>query len=236
MIRGHPRLVVSLMTWSLLCLIGSSRGEQSRAEVKGKVTDIAGASIENASVVFAREGQAINNTVKTDSYGAYAVRIDTGVYEICVTATNFYKMCRAPFAIERGSQIQFDFQLLDIAFSDPVTIAKPSHSSPFSDPYNYERESLRAVNGIQPLVLFGHSKASGASITYTGLVRHGRQLPVLYTYDLITVKAKILSYSSGDDSVQATGDIIFEDGEHTRRGSSIKIVFIDGRPVVRLFE
>ena len=236
MVPGRLAPTSSLLICILLCLSGPSTGIQAQAEVKGAVTDIGDAGIVSASVVFVREGQGV--TVTTDSYGTYRALLAPGTYEVSVKASGFYEMRRAPFTLQEGSKVQFDFQLLDVVFSDPVFVApiRPSQSVSH-DPYNYQEERLNAVGqGLRPLVLFGSHEQKTNSITYTGLVRHGRQLPAVYTYDLLTVKSRSLTYFPKDGSIQGIGNVVFEDGEHNQRCSKIEISFPDGKPKVRLSE
>jgi hypothetical protein len=236
MIYVRMALAVATLLGASFCFVRPDTA--GPAEVKGRITNVVGGAVPGASIAFVSNGQK-PITIEAERDGTYIARLQPGIYQMCVTAYNFYEMCRAAFSIGSGRQVQFSFQLLDVVFSDPVTIGStnPSQSStPVPrDPYNYQQEFLAAVpNGLQPLVLFGGREKRAESITYTGLVRHGKQLPVVYTYDLLTVRAQVLTYFPKDGSIQGTGNVTFEDGKQKQRGSKIEISFHDGRPEARL--
>lgn len=210
-----------------------------QSEVKGMVTDGAGAGVVGASVVFTRGGQ--NVTVRTDSYGAYLASLPPGTYEMSVRASGFYEMERAAFNLSEGSEAEFDFELLVAVISDPAFLNRGEPLQPrnltFHDPYNYQEQRLSAlVTHLRPVVLFGGREAQDDSITYTGLFRDGKHLPVIYTYDLLTVKSQTLTYFPKDGSIRATGAVIFKDGEHTQHGSKIEVSFLNGKAQVRVSE
>src|SRR6185437_9317732 len=228
-------LAAAIVTSVLLCLGGSAAPKQ--AEVKGTVTDTSGAGVVGASVAFAREGQSV--TVKTDSYGTYRALLEPGSYEVSVKASGFYEMRRGAFTLREGDEGNFDFELLVAVISDPVFVDPADPLRPQRaprDPYNYQEQRLDVIapNGLQPIVLFGGREERAGSVTYTGLLRDGRRLPIVYTYDLLTVRCETLTYFPKDRSVQGSGNVVFEDGEHTRRGSRIEISFHDGEPEARL--
>jgi carboxypeptidase family protein len=228
-------LAVAVAISALLCLEGSAAPKQ--AEVKGTVTDTSGAGILGASVAFARGGQSV--TVKTDSYGTYRALLEAGSYEVSVKASGFYEMRRGPFILREGTDTKFDFQLVDVVISDRVVPADSSRPrTALRDPYNYQEQRLDVIapNGLRPLVLFGGREERAGSVTYAGLLRDGKRLPVVYTYDLLTVRCETLTYFPKDGSVQGTGNVVFEDGERTQRGSKIEISFRDGKPEARLSE
>lgn len=212
-------------------------GIQAQAEVKGTVTDTGGAAIVNASVAFAGKGQGV--TVKTDSSGTYRVLLEPGTYGVSVRASGFYEMRRASFTLQDGDEAKFSFELLAAAISDPVFRAGHEYSQAQNlvhhDPFNYQEDSLNAIrDGLQPLVLFGHREERRRSVMYTGIVRDGRPLPVVYTYDLLTVKSQELTYFREGGSVKGAGDVVYEDSKGIKRGSKIEISFRNGNPEVKL--
>lgn len=233
-----PRVAIgALLVGILLCLGRASSGNQAQAEVKGAVTDTAGAGIAGASLAFTCKGRTV--TVKTDSSGTYRVLLEPGIYQVSVKAFAFHQMRRAGFTLHEGDEVNFNFQLLTAVISDPVFRDGDVHSQAQNlvdhDPFNYQEDSLKAIrDGLQPLVLYGHHEKRPDSVTYTGMVRDGKPQPVVYTYDLLTVKSQELTYFWKDGSIEGTGSVVLEDGKNIERGSKIKISFIDGRPQIKL--
>jgi hypothetical protein len=56
----------------------------------------------------------------------------------------------------------------------------------------------------------------------------------VYTYNLLTIKANTLTYSKREYSVRGAGDVIWQDGRSTRRGSKIDVAFDNGEPHITL--
>jgi hypothetical protein len=209
-----------------------------RAEVKGMVIDAAGAGIMGASVVFVNRSH--RSTVETAYDGTYSASLQPGTYEMYVRATGFYEMRRGAFTLHQGTTATFDFELLAAVISDSVaqTDSSQPRSAAIRDPYNYQEEYLNAISpsGLRPLVLFGKRKTLRNSTTFTGLVRDGKQLPVVYTYDLFTVKARSLTYFPKDNSVRGEGDVFFQEGMRAQRGLKVEISFQKGKPETKLSE
>lgn len=212
--------------------------QTEQAEVTGRVTNVRGGGVMNASVVFASEGHSL--TIITAYDGSYLARLVPGTYEMSVRATGFYRMPRAAFTVAEGSRVEFDFELIVEVISDSVFVGSTDlpqqRKPPPHDPYNYQKEYLGPTGAgkLRPLVLFGNRKSEIDSIKYTGLVRDGKQLPVIYTFDLLTVRADSLTYFPNENSMQGEGNVVFQDGEHTQRGSKIEISFRNGKPETRL--
>lgn len=233
--RRLPLITAALLGLSIVASLSHSL---ETAQVTGLITDAAGAGVPRASVFFSSAGK--KSTVVTDSYGTYAVHLQPGMYEMYVKAWGFYDMRRAAFSVAAGTKVNFDFKLLTAVISDPVTTGRTDvtepPNAPISDPYNYQQELLEFPidNNARPLVLFGSREQHEGEILFRGLARDGKQLPVVYTYDLLTVSSETLTYFSKDGSVRGSGDVAFEDGQHARHGSRIDISFHDGKPEVKL--
>ncbi len=194
--------------------------------VRGVVKDPSAAAIANAEVFFLNDLQ--ETATHTNSDGNYIARLSPGIYTIRIKSPGFYEERRGAFFARAGSEIKFDFILR--AGGNP-----DAHETGAGE-RNYEWEELTAPagDGLKPMVLYGKREQEGLSVRYSSLVFSGKQYPVVYTYDLLTVKASSLSYSMPDHSIVGTGSVVWEDGETSKLGSRIEVSFPEGKPQVNL--
>ena len=110
----------------------------------------------------------------------------------------------------------------------------PQAAAPDSTP-RYHDDELGPVtpNGLSPLISYGKRETETSSVRYSGLAIKGRELPVIYTYDVLTVKADRVVYSRLDSSIRGTGHVVWQDGGTTQNGSAIEISFECYKPKIR---
>jgi hypothetical protein len=236
--RLGARIGVVLPVVLLASISGNAQPQvkPSEAIVTGNVTDVSKAVVPNALVRIA--GNEGTFSMQTLSNGDYVIKAPPGTYEISVSLPGFCKGRRAPFSLKAGAEVKFDFELLVCPIVDYVYV--PSHDGlPATPPKlrdRYQDEQLPTIGpgGLRPLVLFGGREEKGDLTIYSNLTLQDWHFPVVYTYDLLTIKADSLTHSRSDDSITGTGNVVFQDGKGTRRGSSIRVVFDKGAPQVDL--
>ena len=147
---------------------------------------------------------------------------------------------RAAFSLRADAKVQFDFDLILCAYIDPAYSSSnggPAFSLPArTDIYQSETLGTIGAANLRPYVLFGKRQQHDDVTDYSGLIVMDRELPVVYTYNLLTVKSASLTYSRKDSSVHATGHVVLQDGSNTRYGSSLDLTFDMGEPRVQLVE
>jgi hypothetical protein len=236
--RLGARIGIGLPLVLVACISGYAQPQlkPSEAAVTGKVTDVSKAAIQNAQVRIVGSGRTF--WMQTLSNGDYVIKVPPGTYEISVSLPGFCEGRRAPFSLKAGAEVELDFDLLVCAIIDYVH--GPSNDGLLPTPPKphdrYQDEQLPAIRpgGLRPLVSFGGHEEKGDLTIYSKLTLLDRHFPVVYTYDLLTIKADSLTHSRSDDSITGTGNVVFQDGKGTRRGSSIKVVFDKGVPQVDL--
>jgi len=136
--------------------------------------------------------------------------------------------------LKTGSEVRFNFQLPVCGIWDSEGI--PSTSTARL-PDRYQEEELSAIaNGVRPLVMFGKRETHGLTIQYSGFEYHGRKYPVVYTYDLLTIEATTLIYTVRNNSVEAIGDVVWQDGRQEQRGTRAHVLYINKKPQIHLDE
>ncbi len=61
-----------------------------------------------------------------------------------------------------------------------------------------------------------------------------REVPAVFTYNLLTIKASdSLTYATKDNSVVATGNVIYQDGKTTQHLPKISLSFVNGEPKIQ---
>jgi len=235
MIRRTASLLGIVAGCSLL-LTAPAAIAQTETELDGLVTEVNNAAVPGAGLeTVGTDGRKF--VTRTASDGTYAFSVPPGVYRIRVVRTGFCDALRAPVALAGQKQLRFDFQLLVCPIEDfegpRQDFETPQAAAPDSTP-RYHDDELGPVtpNGLRPVVSYGKRETGTSSVRYSSLAINGRQLPVIYTYDLLTIKADNMVYSALDSSIRATGHVVWQDGGTTRNGSVIEISFECYKPKI----
>jgi hypothetical protein len=209
-----------------------THAQESEASVMGTVVDtVQAARITDAKVTLLGSGHKYETT--TTPSGEYLLKLEPGVYEIRVTRPGFCDGGRAAFALEAGTKVTFDFELLQCGSVDPIRLhPEDGNGTTSPPPHRYQREELNPVspNFLRPVIFFGDRQENGDGVRYSALMLLDRHFPVVYTYNLLTIKSDTLIYSKTDNSVRATGNVSCDDGTNTKRGSKLDLTFRDGKP------
>ncbi|MBZ5696275.1 MAG: carboxypeptidase-like regulatory domain-containing protein [Acidobacteriia bacterium] len=218
-----------------LALAGAYQGRPTAesatpAFVQGIVSNEVGARIAGAELQFATEDNRI--VAQTWSNGTYDAKLPPGVYAVRVMHSGFCEGRRGSFSARAGAEIRLDFGLLRCGSDD----YRVGVGGTLINRLGYDSEELATptVDGLKPLVLFGERKESDGTVHYSSLVLLDRQYPVVYTYDLLTIKAPYLTYSPKDHSIDGNGGVVWQDGSSTQNGSRIKVTFRNDVPEINL--
>jgi carboxypeptidase family protein len=211
--------------------------DEPEAEVTGTVTDRHGRYVDGARLLFVSGDR--RTIVQTTDDGTYTIRLVPGIYVLRVMDARFCESRRGEFALKAEAQVRFDFDLVDCDFVDyffPGHRAEDPYPVPPRQPGEYGEEELKAVSpaGLRPLVMYGDRKEEPVAIHYSFLVHAESKLPVVFTYDLLTIKADNLTYYPKDGSIEAVGNVTWQDGHETRLGSRATVSFRSGEPIVSL--
>lgn len=222
--------------------LGAQQSPAEEAAVTGTVTAPNGVLFNGAQLLIKSGDRRI--PIRTDATGNFAIRLVPGIYTVSVRTDGFCESHRGAFSLKPGAHAKFDFELTVCGTMDPFF---PGHRA--EDPYpelprarqpgEYGDEELKAIGpeGLRPLVMYGDRQESAESITYTPLVLHefqDKRLPVVYTYDLLTIRSDHLIYFPKVNSIEASGNVVWQDGPETHRGSKLNLSFRDGEPIVSL--
>jgi hypothetical protein len=188
------------------------------AQVKGTLTDITGAVVNDATLSF--ESPANAYKVKTGATGTYSMLLEPGTYTVSVAREGFCRIRRGAFVASPGSKIEFDFQLW----------VCPSDS--FGS-WNYVELDPAGQRNLRPLVLFGERKSLIALEIFTG-PDLDRQYPAELTFNKLTVTAERMVYDRRNQTVTATGSVTWQVGGNAQRASRIEISLGSDEPGVKV--
>jgi hypothetical protein len=202
-------LFLSVLVCNLVSLAQSH--DLPNAEVKGVVTDTIDGRVPKAVLVFESGGQSYR--VETGEDGTYALQLKPNTYTVSVTQRGFCRFRRAAFTATKGSRIRFDFQLW----------VCPSDAN---GRYNFIELEAAPHTHLKPLVLFGETHTEGTSQDFTGALLSERY-PVVFTFNLLTLRANKLRYERDNHLLWATGDVVWQDGTNEGSGQNVQ-VWLDG--------
>lgn len=185
--------------------------DKSVADVKGAVTDVNDGRVARAILVFESGGQSYR--VETGEDGAYEIRLKPNTYTVSITHFGFCRSRRAAFVAKKGSQINFDFQLW-VCPSDAY------------GKYNFVELEPVSHTHLKPLILFGDARPEGTSQIFTGAVLT-EKYPVVLTYNLLTLRAKQLTYEPSKHLLWAEGAVEWQDGTTEGTDKNVQI-WLDG--------
>jgi hypothetical protein len=207
------RFVSLLFLGVLVCdLVSPAQShDQLNAEVKGVVTDSLDGRMPRVVLVFESGGKTY--PVETGEDGTYALQLKPDTYTVSVTQRGFCGFRRAAFSARKGSKIRFDFQLW----------VCPSDAD---GRYNFIELEAAPHTHLKPLVLFGETHTEGTSQDFTGAFL-SKRYPVMFTYNLLTLRAIQLRYERDRHLVWATGDVVWQDGTNEGSGQNVQ-VWLDG--------
>jgi Carboxypeptidase regulatory-like domain len=208
-----------------------------QAIVRGTVTDVSSAGISNAQLRFASNGH--ETIFRSISDGTYAAQLPAGVYTLRVKSPGFCDGRRAEFDARADAEIHFDFTLSVGAVADEHTVDAGGHDTQHDELIcddKWEELPAPGTNGLKPLVNYGKREETDGSVRYSGHTDAHWQFPPVYMFDLLTIQANTLSYSTRDHSVVGTGSVMLLDGQRTKNGSRIELAFPDGSLQINLTE
>ena len=213
-----------------------------RSEVKGIITDGLN-KVRLARINITLRGPDHVYKIQTDNIGSYSMFVTPGIYSMELELPGCCNMRRGQFLVEEGKTVQIDSQIM-IAPSD---VAGKFNYSELDPPVNSE---------IRPLVVYGEASAEGHLIRYTGPVlphtvvvekgspgppvRIGRtamqqvQYPVVFTYNLLTIRSTELAYDRDKHLVKAAGEVEVQDSAGTRKGTRAEVVLIGLTPQIEM--
>jgi len=235
------RLVLGLLFISLICGARSIAGGDIQFQVRGSVTNFLGGKIPGIPVIFTSGQQEYS--VKTTESGAYSIRLAPGLYAVGVPkSSDFCATRRSNFVLERGQEIQIDFELFVCGIVDtaerfdqrglPVAVNMEEVYREHVG-YNYEELPEMSISGLKPLVEFGRRRERGA-VEYTGIVQQGHYIRPVLTYNVWTLRANSILYDSTTQLVSAQGNVTWQDGKTTQSAKSMNILFHDQPQVVKI--
>jgi hypothetical protein len=181
-----------------------------RGTVKGVVTDHLGARIMKAAVIVLNIQDQKTTQVTTGPDGVYRVAVSPGVYTLSVTAQHFYPLDRAPFRIQTGQTLKFDFELPVRPIEHCVDLeGVPAKCAPL---FTKEKITISA-NPKEPLdvqLFFGTKHGEdGDRAKYEGF-HTGSRLAVILTYDPLTIKAKEIQITRDPPVFEARGKVTIQ--------------------------
>jgi hypothetical protein len=154
-----------------------------------------------------------------------------------VTRPGFYESLRPPFSLKKNANVEFDFALIDCGSIDRIYINSDAVSVPSSsevDQYHNEELNSIRVDGLNPWVAFGKRELIESTVRYSGPVRGTNALPVIFTYDLETVEANMITYFPARATFRGNGNVEWSGGGTGRYGSEVQVELLHGHLRIKL--
>lgn len=120
--------VVALLAGLLLCLSRMASGQAVNGTLLGTVTDLTGASINNAKVVVSQTSTGTIHESTTNESGNYTIPdLPPGPYSVAVEAPGFKKAVQQNIALTSNSSVRVDLSMQtgDVTETIQVTTAPP---------------------------------------------------------------------------------------------------------------
>ena len=218
------RVTIGLVSVTMLCLFVIFAQARTKPEslVKGVVTDIDNARIPMASVTIEADGQRLRT--KTSPFGEYSIRVQPGTYTISISRPGFCEVRRGEFVAQKHTDVQFDFQLW-LCPSDDLRSS-----------YQYVELDSVPHTHLKPLILFGDSQTEGDLEHFTGPIifeggpNSGTKYPIVFSFNLLTVRANSVSYNLRNHVLTAGGDVDWREGADSGSGTAIEIKLNSSEP------
>lgn len=213
-------------------------------EMSGIVTDITGARIQGAKIII--EGKHTKYTLTTAEDGTYRTAIPSGTYRAKVISRGFCIAQREAFVVASSSSIVFDFILVVCPIVNKVIVTEgryESETDSYQFPYREETFGIDSSrNQFKLVIQFGERQFIGnktieytgfkSSITYSEGETLSRHLGASARYNLLTIHADKIRFSTKLQTLEAIGNAIILDGKKSIKAARIYVKFQTGEPII----
>jgi hypothetical protein len=214
----------------------TAKAQSAVSVVKGKVVFMGAEGLNDVTVHFVNETN--DYSAVTNDAGEYSIGLKPGKYRAWAK-TEFSGGQRSAFILEGDQKVEIDFDVsncgTEYAVGAPPAGPQPGPSSACG----YYAEELKPIegSGLQAYVLYGSRRVENDVIRYSRVPVPDswpyREVPVVFTYDLLTIKSDSLTYDIKDNSLVATGNVIYQDGKTTQHLPKMSLSFVSGEPKVQ---
>jgi hypothetical protein len=225
------RLFVMGLSW--LAISPSNVKAEKMAQLGGAVTDTNGAVIADAKLTIVARGHKTN--VRTSPDGNYLASLKPGKYRVTAFHEGFCPAKRGQLILEAASVSTVDFVLVVCPrihqMKTPEVGRVTGEYEAYKDPYNAREIKLPDLE-IQPLILFGDERKTDHEIEYTGPAVQGKTLPVIFTFNLLTVRSETITQTSDWRVWVSKGNVVWHDGRRLHKDSMVTITVNGLQPIV----
>lgn len=223
---------------------------QKPATLKGTIRFLTIDEGPEARATVTLEGERNNHVfeITPGMRGAYEFTVPPGIYRIIVKV-GFCPTKRAAFRLRESQHITFDLPVADCKIVDRIRPRdwkpeEPANKGTVDGEEEPFKEKIFQVSGdpSELMIRYGKWDESGKTFKYEGapvgfLTGQGpqtRYLPVMVTYDLLTMYANKVCYDPRTQRLLADGNVIVEDGKQRKRGNHVEVNFSAGNPMTTL--
>ena len=205
---------------SLLTVRPTGSMPETEGSVEGVITDILDARISDGTLIFG--AGTTEYTAQTRADGTYSIKLKPGTYQVTISSRNFCTVRRAAFVLQNHFTLRLNFQMwvcpTDTQFIQFTELAEVSNTH------------------LKPIIQFAQEDMRGELRIFRGPYTdndgtgHPRKYPAVFTFNLLTVQADVLLYSSSRHLLTATGNASWENGSVTGTGQSVEIELVGFTP------
>lgn len=206
-------------------------------EVSGTVTDINGAVVAGAKVIFESE-QGMRETNSLED-GSYTINLPAGVYRTTVKGKWFCSIVRPAFRVQPSASLRFDFVLVGCPIVNSIIVKDGQYEGETDRPAPpFKEEVVRLKSGFDLLIRYGarEEKRNLGLVQYLAArIDNAGDLPATAMSDLLTISADSMTLDRKRCRLIAEGHVAIDDSKKRVYAMRAEIEFKKS-PVIKLVQ
>lgn len=210
-----------------------SAGVPQAAHLRGVVTDVNDWRVSDAKVTI--EGMGKTYTVTTSRDGEYSAELPPGVYQIKASSVGYCPIRRSAFRLAPSADAVLDLTLILCGFETALTIEGGRYTGEVEG-YRipFKEESFQVAPPLELLIQYGGRAENGDSIIYKAITAEGKDIGVILSYNLLTVRADTVCLNKGDFHVKAVGNVVIDNEGEKVKARQAEINFKSDQPAINV--
>jgi hypothetical protein len=225
-----------LITLTIFTIGNAQKVGAPSGSVRGTIFDSNEAVVQNVKVYF--ESDTLKRETVTNDEGDYKIELPVGVYQVTTNSIGFCTSQRAPFRVQASSDNLINLTLVVCPLANIFTLDKDNkivgEECRYIDPFQSESFQISKASDatLNLLVRYGNRQEKENVVEYQGAeVKNGVPSGVFVNYDVLTIVAEKVRFNKKTLLLEASGNIVVEDGKRRRILTDVKIDFSVKDPI-----